>query len=481
MIKKLLTASLLLSGLATFNAQEKVKLHGFVESNPQLMSRDEIKQVNKSSAVGLDGDTLMYFYNKHHYLRTTGLANTWPTAGMPQPPSYSLAEVGSSFLNPDATSIVVSGAFILACRQATAVGSATSIPVRVYIYNASGTGQPGASPIATAMISSPVTSTAGTFYRADFSPPVTVTGAFHISYKAVPSAVVDTLLCFMGSAWTSTSTGGAGWTPALKTGEGLGYLKNTTNFNVSANAFGTGTEYEPVVVPIVAFSYTANGSVMAPNGCSVNPSGYQANVPVTFSNTSAGTVLDSRQFNWNAFAAKYAPFTNTNTYTPVADPVHNWSFTGPNPQVGVSSSSVAMPITHTWGNAGNATANLICKYQHSTAAFWLTANPAKTQDLKAVASISIANCGIVGINVNSANNNNLSVYPNPVVNGKATVSGLEGVNTVAVYNMLGQVVSTTTSDKEVVSIDLTNQLQGTYLIRITDSNNSSKTVKIINQ
>ncbi|MCW3075425.1 MAG: hypothetical protein JWO32_34, partial [Bacteroidetes bacterium] len=76
---------------------------------------------------------------------------------------------------------------------------------------------------------------------------------------------------------------------------------------------------------------------------------------------------------------------------------------------------------------------------------------------------------------------NVNVYPNPTVNGKTNVAGLEGANVITVYNMLGQVVSTTSTDKEVVTIDLSAQTAGNYLVRITNSNNQTKTLKVINQ
>lgn len=88
-------------------------------------------------------------------------------------------------------------------------------------------------------------------------------------------------------------------------------------------------------------------------------------------------------------------------------------------------------------------------------------------------------CGSVGITeLKSAVA--LNVYPNPTVNGKTSISGLEGTNVITVYNMLGQVISTTSTDKDVVSIDLSAQMAGNYLVRITNSNNQTKTVKVIN-
>ncbi|MDO8998566.1 MAG: T9SS type A sorting domain-containing protein [Bacteroidota bacterium] len=89
-------------------------------------------------------------------------------------------------------------------------------------------------------------------------------------------------------------------------------------------------------------------------------------------------------------------------------------------------------------------------------------------------------CGSVGI-AELVSTPKVTIYPNPTVNGKATIAGLEGANTITVYNMLGQQVMNFTSDKEVVSIDLVNQPMGNYLVKITNSSNGTKTVKIINQ
>ena len=89
-------------------------------------------------------------------------------------------------------------------------------------------------------------------------------------------------------------------------------------------------------------------------------------------------------------------------------------------------------------------------------------------------------CGSVGL-AELVSTTKVSVYPNPTVNGKATIAGLEGANTITVFNMLGQSVMTLTSDKEEVSIDLINQPIGNYLVKITNSSNATKTVKIINQ
>jgi hypothetical protein len=64
----------------------------------------------------------------------------------------------------------------------------------------------------------------------------------------------------------------------------------------------------------------------------------------------------------------------------------------------------------------------------------------------------------------------LELYPNPVQN-KATLSihgNISGNGTVTVINMMGSVVRTLTLFRNQVSIDLSDQPRGTYLIRYMD-------------
>ncbi len=118
-----------------------------------------------------------------------------------------------------------------------------------------------------------------------------------------------------------------------------------------------------------------------------------------------------------------------------------------------------------------------------TSALTATAAPAfLTSNLGyfGIEAVFTSTCGSVGL-AELVAASKIAVYPNPTVNGKTTIAGLEGTNTVTVYNMLGQSVLTLTSDREVVSIDLSSQPLGNYLVRVTDSNKATKTVKIINQ
>lgn len=91
-------------------------------------------------------------------------------------------------------------------------------------------------------------------------------------------------------------------------------------------------------------------------------------------------------------------------------------------------------------------------------------------------------CNDDALGINSMNGyEGLSVYPNPAINGKTTVSGLKGTNTILIYNMLGQTISSEVTDNANATIDLSKYPKGTYTVRIANSENKTKVVKIIYQ
>ena len=95
----------------------------------------------------------------------------------------------------------------------------------------------------------------------------------------------------------------------------------------------------------------------------------------------------------------------------------------------------------------------------------------------AVITVSLQNC--TGLPDNTGFGTSIIVYPNPVVNHKTTVKGLEGANTITVFNVLGQSVLNFKTTEEEVEIDLSNQPTGNYLVKISSTSNQSRIVKII--
>lgn len=97
------------------------------------------------------------------------------------------------------------------------------------------------------------------------------------------------------------------------------------------------------------------------------------------------------------------------------------------------------------------------------------------------ASVTVSVSACTGLAVNGVSGSEIKLFPNPAVSGKSTISGLDGTNRIVIFNILGQTVSTTTTSEETFTVDLSGQPNGTYLVKITDSTNNSKTVKIVNQ
>jgi len=108
-----------------------------------------------------------------------------------------------------------------------------------------------------------------------------------------------------------------------------------------------------------------------------------------------------------------------------------------------------------------------------------TDGPSGCKSSLVVVSVSVSACA--GLSSNTSNGYDIKLFPNPSVNGKSTITGLAGTNVITVYNAIGQVVLTQMVTEESVAIDLSNQPSGNYLVKITDTNNESRSVKIMNQ
>ncbi|MES2680539.1 MAG: T9SS type A sorting domain-containing protein [Bacteroidota bacterium] len=96
-----------------------------------------------------------------------------------------------------------------------------------------------------------------------------------------------------------------------------------------------------------------------------------------------------------------------------------------------------------------------------------------------VVTVSVSAC--TGISVNSTNSGDISIFPNPASAGKSEIRGLTGLNTITIYNLLGQAVLTEQTENENFALDFTNQANGTYLVKILNANNESRIIKVVNQ
>lgn len=73
--------------------------------------------------------------------------------------------------------------------------------------------------------------------------------------------------------------------------------------------------------------------------------------------------------------------------------------------------------------------------------------------------------------------NSITAYPNPVKD-ILTVSYSQKMDTIEVYNLVGQLVKSIKPSSEEVKINLSDLSSGAYLVRIS-SNSTFKTFKII--
>ncbi len=397
-------------------------------------------------------DTLWYFYKKHAYRNNPSNQSFYSY----QSPGGGVSHMGSRFANTG--TVIVTGLECIAARK----GSSTSASVTVMMYLCNVTsGLPVFPPLDS--VSAITTGTAGYFLGGNFGLPKTVTGDFAVLVRC-NYTVGDTIKAFMNNANTATSTTTL---TSCKFGEGFGYLRvsSTGNFTTTTNQFtlpstGGTSDVEFMVAPRVSFSLVANATA---------PATVCTNASFNYTNTTSAWATN-RQFNYNQFHPYWVPFSNTTTPTPLN--IYSWNFGDGSPTSTVTSPSK----TYTTSAAFNGVLTLnYTKLSTVKSNSVMATSSVDTKTLTVTSSI----CS-VGLKNNTLNASVIA-FPNPAVNGKITIANLEGSNTITVYNMLGSVISTQTSTNANVIIDLTNQAIGNYFIKITDSNNATKTVKVINQ
>jgi hypothetical protein len=76
-------------------------------------------------------------------------------------------------------------------------------------------------------------------------------------------------------------------------------------------------------------------------------------------------------------------------------------------------------------------------------------------------------------------NSEVSIFPNPIIDFM-TISANENINSIAVFNVLGQLVFEKKVNAKEEKIDLTALTSGNYIVKI-NSETSSKVLKIIKQ
>lgn len=454
MIKKLLftlAATLSLGSAATAQSSRLQSVEAPPIAGRQILDFTPAGVVSAKTTSATVGDTMWYFYNKH-ILRNPN--NTLFNAALsPQASTLDVTQFASVFLNT--SSITVTGLECIAARKATSTG--TAVTIRMYLGNVSASAPYILSLPLIDSLDVVATGTNGGFRGANFSTAKTVGGNFAVLFRCVSPVPGDSALLYMNNGKAS------GTTPASQAyGEGLAFYRIGNQIYQNTGAWGTGTDREYCVAPRV--QYTVN-TAMATNTaaiCNYTPS--------TFNNTSNFRV-SHRQYNLNEFYRRWKPFANT-TYSISADSVFEWNF-GDNTPLRYTTSSVPS-ISKTYTAAGMYTVTLTSNLRKS-------GNWTDPSDLtESATAVKTINSCDVGIN-EQPGFENLKVYPNPLTGGKTTVSGLTGSSTIYVFNLLGQPVTTLTTDREAVQIDLQAQPEGSYFIKIiSNTSNATRVVKVVN-
>lgn len=446
-------------------------------------------------------DTLNYFVNKQRYKLASTMNTFTTTFAYYKAPSSALTAysgisfLGSIFKNSD-TALIVNGLEGWASRDYHS--RLSTVPVTIYLCNiSSSTGLP----VLPALDSVVTPGLSGNCTIVpDACPPVLlggnlahgpkkVRGDFAVLFRNTSSRFGDTVRFYRTSSLTTDNIilTGPG-SEYYKTGENFGVIcKNgvfmkTTHHIATPGFGGWGTDYEFCVAPRVQFDLQISQlePARAAAGCIFDD--------LTYTNTSSPE-LTNRQFNLNEFYRQLQPFQNQpylNSIGFAPDSVLQWNF---------DDDHRIDTVPHLWGRVQDIFlaphASTIDKFYDTTGLFlnaYMLGHYRKMSTSystrlvgKTTFSTSIDMCGnevgIKTINALSA----VNVYPNPIVNGKVTVSGLQGKNTITLYNMLGQPVSTEVSETENVVVDLIKQPAGSYMIRVTNADHKSRTVKVINQ
>jgi hypothetical protein len=422
-------------------------------------------------------DILRYFTHKQYFLAPitpTPIIHPYYGSQATVVSNTAITHIGSIFKNT--TSLTVKGLEAVVLKQA---GGPTiqSIPVKIYLCNVVGglPVLPAIDSISTSILNN-IADQFGNIVGGNFLSAKTVTSDFAVLVRNASGLQGDVVRIFRTAGHTATSTTAPN--PANRFGEGLGVVRNGGIFYKTTNYahpdFGVGTDYEFCVAPIVEFTLNVDQIQ--------SPTQEGACCWQVFTNTNTSTpALTNRQFNFNEFYRQFKPFVfNTNMPGGFApDSVLTWNLgDGGNPFF-LAPNTNTVNLLFGGGDCNKFfTGSLTAIYKPSDI-------PLSSLSIPGILTYTSSTVWCPGDTTGSSIRKygslaNIKFYPNPTFE-KTTISGLKGENTVLVYNMFGQLVSTTVTDKETHVIDLIKQPVGNYLIRINDNQNNSRVVKVIKQ
>jgi hypothetical protein len=448
-------------------------------------------QVTVVSTPTLITDTLHYYLNKYYFKTNTTDIKLFPYFKSPAATVATATRVthmGSRFNNPD--TVVVTGLEAWVAKAPATISS--KIKVHLFLCNLTSAGTPSlpaidsivgevgfSSVITPTLLGGNFTSTVAGFagYK--------MTGDFAVLVRNMSTIEGDTVKVLRTAGKTFTNATAPMSEKCSDGGYSFvrfnGNFYKTTDYNLTAG-FGAGTDYEFLVAPRVKYNLYAGQIVPQSIADSVDMC---TRTPYTFTNASSPYYLH-RQYNliefyrkWNLYAAFLA--NPPGGWTP--DSSLTWFFEYDDNAEPARDPRKFLKLTETTITSesdlpGCFSSNSLRARLRKMTPFGAGVTLFYNQDFTICQHY--CNGDTVGIR-NNGTLADLKVYPNPAVNGKATVSGLTGKTSITVFNMIGQEVQNIVTESQSTIIDLQNQPKGTYIIKIENAFNEGRVVKLVHQ
>lgn len=469
----------------------------------QIKTASGVSGLKTASTPTVVPDTLHYYLNKVFYKAGTTDIKNFPYYKSAASTGTGVSHVGSRFDVPAGDTIIITGLEAYARKHPFTAN--LKIKVNIILCNLDANGFPDyLNPIDSVM--SEVGSGAvitPSLIGGNFATPRKMGKSYAILFRNMSTVAGDTVHLFRTSGAALTSTADIKFKYSdSENGKDYGFVRyskgtpgpfySTRNFTMGPG-FGDGTQYEFIVAPRVTYTlqagHMASPGILLAADSLVIPDTMCTRGIMTFTNTSS-KFYEHRMFNLNPFYLKWAQGSGFLSQPPggfSADSAITWNFEFYDAAIPAKDSRVFLPST----NNGTIMAQTDLAYYPDC----FTANElrARLRPMGAFNTVpqyiyneSFTVClrycdgDTVGVKEQTALDN-VSLYPNPSSHGKTSVSGLIGTNTITVFNLLGQSVSSEVITKSSYEVDLSTYPQGTYLIRIVNSENQSKTLKLINQ
>lgn len=450
-------------------------------------------------------DTLHYYFNKYYFKTGALTYSNYPYYKDPAPKcaNATVTHVGSRFENA-VSDLTVTG--LEAYVGMPLVTANLKFRVHLYLCSLNSSGMP-VLPAVDSVVTEVTSAYKGKpgILGGNFTTPRVVSGDFAVLIRNMSDFCGDTLYLLRTAGLTATNVSTpAAWTSASKYSDGnYGYIRfkanssgatfySTKDFSLTPG-YGVGTDYEFMVAPRV--TYTIQASQQIPqnildfNADPANSDTICTRTNFTFTNTSSWQ-FTNRFYNLNEFYRKwnlYYPF----VAQPVccggfsADSAITWNFEYTENAMPPRDPRVFLPYRYP-----NTNPTTILSFS-DLAGCWDNQFRAKLRPMSAFGRqpeysfnepfrICLKFCSDDGTGiVENAAFGKVKLYPNPAQNGYAKITGLVGENDITVSNVLGQTVISRHASTADVNLDLSQLKAGAYLVKISNSENQSKTVRLV--